>query len=113
MTVEKYREIIKAFYGDESSHRHFLIISDETELSDIDLAYDFFAYDQFGNVYDTKIDPVNFTSMAEVYVAVGVFPSLSQARKNGKDTPIPAGYSEHKLGKKKIRVYIYNARNDG
>lgn len=42
--------------------------------------------------------------MAHVVAAAGIFPSVSQARKNGHDTPLVAG--EFVLTKKKIRIVV-------
>ena len=46
--------------------------------------------------------------MAHVMHRAGVFPSVSQARKNGWDKPIPKGMSEFVVGKRKFRVWILN-----
>ena len=45
-------------------------------------------------------------SMAHIVHAAGLFPSLSQAKKNGWDKPIPRGYSEHTIGKLRRKIYI-------
>lgn len=47
-------------------------------------------------------------TMAHVAVHVGLFQSLTQARKNGFNKPIPDGFSQHVLGKKKTQVTILN-----
>lgn len=50
-------------------------------------------------------DPANETL---AHLMVGhAFPSLTQARKNGWDRPIPHGYSEHKVGKH-TRIWVWN-----
>ncbi len=49
-------------------------------------------------------------SMANMAVMIGAFPSTSQARKNGWARPVPPGFSEHKIGKR--RFWILN-RFDG
>ena len=38
----------------------------------------------------------------------GAFPSVSQARKNGWDRPVPFGFSEFKVGKRKRCIFILN-----
>ena len=38
----------------------------------------------------------------------GFFPSVTSARKNGWDKPIPAGFSEFIVGKRKKKVVILN-----
>lgn len=43
-------------------------------------------------------------TMADLVVELGTFPSLKQARKNGWDKPIPAGFSAHKVGKRRFHV---------
>ena len=45
-------------------------------------------------------------TMAHIMTGAGVFPSVGQARKNGWDKPIPAGYSEHTVGKRRVRIFI-------
>ena len=40
-------------------------------------------------------------TMANIVTAIGGFPSVSQARKNGWFKPIPPGLSEFKVGKRK------------
>lgn len=46
----------------------------------------------------------SFSSLADIVVFIGKFPSLTQARKNGWDRPIPEGFSEHKIGKTKFWI---------
>lgn len=43
-------------------------------------------------------------TMADLVVELGVFPSVKQARKNGWAKPIPAGFSAHKIGKRRFHV---------
>ena len=38
----------------------------------------------------------------------GLFPSVSAARKNGWNEPIPEGFSEFTVGKGKKKVFILN-----
>jgi len=47
-------------------------------------------------------------TMADVMVQTGIFPSLSQARKNGFGGPIPKGFSDRYVGKLKRRITILN-----
>ena len=47
------------------------------------------------------------TDWADVLVQLGIFPSKSQARKNGRAGPLPPGFSEHKIGKN--FVWLLNA----
>lgn len=48
-------------------------------------------------------------TMAHIAVAMELFPSLGQARKNGWSDPIPEGYTERfKIGKMNKALYIYN-----
>ena len=42
----------------------------------------------------------------------GLFPSVSSARKNGWNKPIPSGFSEFTIGKRKKKVFILNEFND-
>lgn len=46
--------------------------------------------------------------MAHIMYEAGVFPSVSQARKNGWNKPIPKGFWCERIGKKKIQVTILN-----
>ncbi len=47
-------------------------------------------------------------TMADIVVAAGIFPSKSQAKKNGWDKPIEKGWSQFVLTKRKIKVFILN-----
>lgn len=64
--------------------------------------------DMNGVVEDTTMlfDPANET-MAHLMVAARAFSSVTQAKKNGWDKPIPAGWSEAKVGKH-TRMWIWN-----
>lgn len=46
-------------------------------------------------------------TMANILHAAGIFPSVTQARKNGEDDPIPQGFTILKRGKKKNRKEIF------
>lgn len=46
-------------------------------------------------------------SLANVMVEIGLFPSLSQARKNGQAGEIPEGFTEVRRGKNKNRKFIF------
>lgn len=46
--------------------------------------------------------------MSHVLVKAGVFKSISQAKANGFNVPIPVGFSDGRYGKKQIRVSIFN-----
>ena len=46
-------------------------------------------------------------TMAHIAVAMGLFPSVGQAKKNGYDQPIEVGYSEKgPINKKKLLCYF-------
>lgn len=47
--------------------------------------------------------------LAHLMAEAGIFPSVSQARKNGYNRPIPAGFTDMRAGKKKTRITILNA----
>jgi hypothetical protein len=51
-------------------------------------------------------------TMANVMVIAGIFPSLSQARKQGEDKPIPEGWTHITRGKKarKKKIWILNIK---
>jgi hypothetical protein len=50
--------------------------------------------------------------MAHVMHVAGVFPSVSIARKNGWNKPIPDGFSEFTVGRRKKKVWILNEIKD-
>jgi len=45
--------------------------------------------------------------MAHLMVKAGIFNSVSDARKNGWNKLIPDGFSDLRIGKKKIRITIF------
>ena len=46
-------------------------------------------------------------TLANIMFIVGLFPSITQARKNGWNKPISEGFSDMRVGKSKIRVTIF------
>lgn len=48
----------------------------------------------------------NRMTLEECAVYIGAFPSRSQARKNGFSGPIPMGFAEHTIGKRKFWTFI-------
>ena len=66
----------------------------------------------FGDMDGTIEDPVELfdpanETLAHLLVAAGAFPSVTIARKNGWNKPVPEGYSEAKVGKH-TRIWIWN-----
>jgi hypothetical protein len=57
---------------------------------------------------DTFIRIEGNMNMAHVMVAAGIFPSMSQARNNGWNKPIPKGFIDFRAGKSKTRITILN-----
>ena len=55
---------------------------------------------------DTFIKIEDHMVMAHLIFAAGIFPSVSQARNNGWNKPIPEGFSDFRVGKNKVRVTI-------
>lgn len=49
-------------------------------------------------------------TMANIVVAIGIFPSITQARNNGYNKPIPDGFNHLKIGKHKYQVFIFKER---
>ena len=47
-------------------------------------------------------------TLAHIMHLAGIFPSVSQARKNGWHKPIPFGFSEFVVGKNRKQVFILN-----
>ena len=50
--------------------------------------------------------------MAHVMHLANIFPSVSIARKNGWNKPIPGGMSEFTAGKNKTKIWILNLTED-
>lgn len=42
----------------------------------------------------------------DVLVMAGVFNSKGQAKKNGWDKPIPFGFTDERIGKRKVRITV-------
>lgn len=85
-------------------------IRDEAGLDKIDGFFEgWWCLDEAGNMIapPKKFKISDFPDnavMAHVVAAAGIFPSVSQARKNGWDKPLVAG--EFVLTKKKIRIIV-------
>lgn len=47
-------------------------------------------------------------TMADIVTTAGIFPSKTQARKNGFDKPIPVGWTQLVMTKRKIKIFILN-----
>jgi len=47
-------------------------------------------------------------TMAHIMHMAGCFKSVTQARKNGWDKPVPPGYQEIRFGKNRLMIYILN-----
>jgi hypothetical protein len=56
---------------------------------------------------DTYIIIEDHWIMSHVMHKAGIFPSVSQARKNGWNKPIPKGFSHFVVGKKKRQIFIF------
>ena len=52
-------------------------------------------------------------TMAHIMHSAGIFSSVGQARKNGWNMPIPTGFWQKRVGKKKTLVSIFNKTFDG
>ena len=52
-------------------------------------------------------------SMAHVMHAAGIFPSVTAARKNGWNKPIPTGWWSERCGKRKVQVSLLRQTSDG
>ena len=50
--------------------------------------------------------------MAHVMHLANIFPSVSSARKQGWNKPIPGGFSEFTVGKNKTKIWILNLTED-
>jgi hypothetical protein len=49
-------------------------------------------------------------NMADIVSRCGIFPSRSQAKKNGWDIQIPEGFNCFVVGKKKFQIWILNCK---
>lgn len=80
----------------------FNILSGKWEEQDKDLFFGPLSpQDEFLVVTEPKL-------MAHLLNQLGLFNSVSNARKNGWDKPIPNGFSDFVIGKLNIRVTILN-----
>lgn len=52
-----------------------------------------------------KLDST-FTNLAQIMWKAGVFPSVTQAKKNGWDKPINSGFSHFVVGKSKKNIFV-------
>lgn len=48
-----------------------------------------------------------FWTLAHIMHAIGAFPSVKQAKNNGWNRPIPDGFSDFEVGKKKALVCVF------
>ena len=62
---------------------------------------------------DTFIIIEDHWNMAHILHQAGIFPSVTQARKNGWDKPIPEGFTFITVGKKakKKDLFIFSQKN--
>ena len=84
----------------------FTFLSPKVPSKDRDL----FGFDDCGTGENIMIE--DHWIMAHVMHLAGVFPSVSIARKNGWNKPIPDGMSEFTVGKRKKKVWILNEIKD-
>lgn len=56
------------------------------------------------------IDIQDGWTMAHIMAAAGIFPSVSQARKNGYNRPIPDGFTDLRAGKLRKRITIFKEK---
>ena len=82
-------------------------IRSATEAADLDLFFGPICQD------DTVIKIEPGMIMADIMAIVGLFPSKSQARKNGWNKAIPRGFSDMRVGKSKVRVTIFDEIQSG
>ena len=65
----------------------------------------------FGPLEDETFTEIgeNWT-MANIVVAMEIFPSITQARNNGYNKPIPEGFTHMSVGKKKYQAFIFKEK---
>lgn len=49
-------------------------------------------------------------TMANIVHIMGIFPSITQARNNGYNKPIPEGFTHKSIGKLKYQAYIFKEK---
>lgn len=81
-------------------------IAKDTLRSDVELFLGPVSEDQEQIIFDPKR-----SIMAHLIKETEVFPSVSQARKNGWNKPIPEGFSQFEVGKQKALVTILNIKD--
>ena len=58
--------------------------------------------------FDDNVSIQEHWLMAHIMVEAGLFSSVSNARKNGWNIPIPKGFWQKKVGKRKVLISILN-----
>ena len=71
-------------------------------VSDADI--DLFGFNDAPNCFNIEDNWL----MAHVMHCANIFPSVSSARKQGWNKPIPGGFSEFTVGKNKTKIWILN-----
>ena len=56
---------------------------------------------------ETFVEIQDNWTMANIVVTLGIFPSVTQARANGWNKPIPRGFNDMRIGKNKRRAIIF------
>ena len=68
---------------------------------------------EVGMSWETAIAIEPHWSMANIAVAMGIFPSVGQAKKNGWNSSIEPGYSERGgIGKRNLCYFIWNPSDE-
>ena len=75
-------------------------------VSDADI--DLFGFNDAPNCFNIEDNWL----MAHVMHLANIFPSVSSARKQGWNKPIPGGFSEFTVGKNKTKIWILNLTED-
>ena len=70
---------------------------------------EFFGFKDAANCFDIQ----DVWTMAHVMHAAGIFPSVSIARKQGWNKPIPKGMSDFTVGKRKTKIWILGEIDNG
>ncbi len=81
----------------------FNFVDKNISLSDKDLFFGPLDDEEFIEIEEKWI-------MANIVFAMGIFPSITQARKNGFDKPIPDGFTDIRIGKSKARCTIFREK---
>lgn len=60
------------------------------------------------NDTETVVEFESGATLAHILHMAGMFKSVSEAKRNGYDRPLPPGYSEHRWSRRRVTISILN-----